>query len=234
MVIVVKKSRYSKNYQKVSRMFDKTKIYSIDEAVSLVKKTSITKFDATVELVFLLNVDPRHADQQLRGALVLPAGTGKKQRILVLTNSMNQVAIDNKADFVGGKDLIEKIQKENWFDFDVIIATPDIMAELGKIGKILGPKGLMPNPKTGTVTTDVQKAIAEIRKGKIEYRVDKQGNVHVIIGKVSFSEEQLKENYQAIYETLRKVRPAAVKGAYVKNISISTTMGPAIKVAIEH
>ncbi|WP_342262715.1 MULTISPECIES: 50S ribosomal protein L1 [unclassified Spiroplasma] len=233
-MVIVKKSRYSKNYQKVSQMFDKTKIYSIDEAVSLVKKTSITKFDATVELVFLLNVDPRHADQQLRGALVLPAGTGKKQRILVLTNSMNQVAIDNKADFVGGKDLIEKIQKENWFDFDVIIATPDIMAELGKIGKILGPKGLMPNPKTGTVTTDVQKAIAEIRKGKIEYRVDKQGNVHVIIGKVSFSEEQLKENYQAIYETLRKVRPAAVKGAYVKNISISTTMGPAIKVAIEH
>lgn len=233
-MVIVKKSRYSKNYQKVSQMFDKTKIYSIDEAVSLVKKTSITKFDATVELVFLLNVDPRHADQQLRGALVLPAGTGKKQRILVLTNSMNQVAIDNKADFVGGKDLIEKIQKENWFDFDVIIATPDIMAELGKIGKILGPKGLMPNPKTGTVTTDVQKAIAEIRKGKIEYRVDKQGNVHVIIGKVSFSEEQLKENYQAIYETLRKVRPTAVKGAYVKNISISTTMGPAIKVAIEH
>ncbi|WP_338968189.1 50S ribosomal protein L1 [Spiroplasma endosymbiont of Lonchoptera lutea] len=233
-MVIVKKSRYSKNYQKVSQMFDKTKIYSIDEAVSLVKKTSITKFDATVELVFLLNVDPRHADQQLRGALVLPAGTGKKQRILVLTNSMNQVAIDNKADFVGGKDLIEKIQKENWFDFDVIIATPDIMAELGKIGKILGPKGLMPNPKTGTVTTDVQKAIAEIRKGKIEYRVDKQGNVHVIIGKVSFSEEQLKENYQAIYETLRKVRPAAVKDAYVKNISISTTMGPAIKVAIEH
>ncbi|WP_338982033.1 50S ribosomal protein L1 [Spiroplasma endosymbiont of Eupeodes luniger] len=233
-MVIVKKSRYSKNYQKVSQIFDKTKIYSIDEAVSLVKKTSITKFDATVELVFLLNVDPRHADQQLRGALVLPAGTGKKQRILVLTNSMNQVAIDNKADFVGGKDLIEKIQKENWFDFDVIIATPDIMAELGKIGKILGPKGLMPNPKTGTVTTDVQKAIAEIRKGKIEYRVDKQGNVHVIIGKVSFSEEQLKENYHAIYETLRKVRPTAVKGAYVKNISISTTMGPAIKVAIEH
>lgn len=233
-MVIVKKSRYSKNYQKVSQMFDKTKIYSIDEAVSLVKKTSITKFDATVELVFLLNVDPRHADQQLREALVLPAGTGKKQRILVLTNSMNQVAIDNKADFVGGKELIEKIQKENWFDFDVIIATPDIMAELGKIGKILGPKGLMPNPKTGTVTTDVQKAIAEVRKGKIEYRVDKQGNVHVIIGKVSFSEEQLKENYQAIYETLRKVRPAAVKGAYVKNISISTTMGPAIKVAIEH
>lgn len=233
-MVIVKKSRYSKNYQKVSQIFDKTKIYSIDEAVSLVKKTSITKFDATVELVFLLNVDPRHADQQLRGALVLPAGTGKKQRILVLTNSMNQVAIDNKADFVGGKDLIEKIQKENWFDFDVIIATPDIMAELGKIGKILGPKGLMPNPKTGTVTTDVQKAIAEIRKGKIEYRVDKQGNVHVIIGKVSFSEEQLKENYHAIYETLRKVRPTAVKGAYVKNISISTTMGPSIKVSIEH
>ncbi|WP_215826974.1 50S ribosomal protein L1 [Spiroplasma endosymbiont of 'Nebria riversi'] len=233
-MVIVKKSRYSKNYQKVSQMFDKNKIYSIDEAVSLVKKTSITKFDATVELVFLLNVDPRHADQQLRGVLVLPAGTGKKQRILVLTNSMNQVAIDNKADFVGGKDLIEKIQKENWFDFDVIIATPDIMAELGKNGKILGPKGLMPNQKTGTVTTDVQKAIAEIRNGKIEYRVDKQGNVHVIIGKVSFSEEQLKENYQAIYETLRKVRPAAVKGAYVKNISISTTMGPAIKVAIEH
>ncbi|WP_339024122.1 50S ribosomal protein L1 [Spiroplasma endosymbiont of Agriotes lineatus] len=233
-MVIIKKSRYSKNYQKVSQMFDKIKIYSIDEAVSLVKKTSITKFDATVELVFLLNVDPRHADQQLRGSLVLPAGSGKKRRILVLTNSMNQVAIDNKADFVGGKDLIEKIQKENWFDFDVIIATPDIMVELGKIGKILGPRGLMPNPKTGTVTTDVQKAITEVRKGKIEYRVDKQGNVHVIIGKVSFSEKQLKENYQAIYETLRKVRPAAVKGAYIKNISISTTMGPAIKVAIDN
>ncbi|WP_342224244.1 50S ribosomal protein L1 [Spiroplasma endosymbiont of Asaphidion curtum] len=233
-MVIVKKSRYSKNYQKVFQMFDKTKIYSIDEAISLVKKTSITKFDATVELAFCLNIDPRHADQQLRGALVLPAGTGKKQRILVLTNSMNQVAIDNKADFVGGKDLIEKIQKENWFDFDVIIATPDIMVELGKIGKILGPKGLMPNPKMGTVTTDVQKAISEVRKGKIEYRVDKQGNVHVIIGKVSFSEEQLKQNYQTIYETLRKARPAAVKGTYIKNISITTTMGPAIKVAIEY
>lgn len=233
MVSTKKKSRYSKNYQKVSQLFDKNQIYGIQDAIALIKKTSVTKFDATVELVFRLNVDPRHADQQIRGALVLPEGTGKKQKVLVLTNTMHQVAVENQADFVGGKDLIDKIQKENWFDFDIIVATPDIMPELGKIGKILGPKGLMPNPKVGTVTTDLKKALDDIKKGKVEYRVDKQGNLHLIFGKTSFTEDQLSKNYAAIYDVVKKARPVAVKGAYIKNITISTTMGPGIKVAIE-
>lgn len=226
-------SKYGKKYTEASKLFEKKNIYQIDEAISLVKKTSITKFDSTVELVFRLNVDPRHADQQIRGALVLPSGTGNKKVILVLTNTKVKEAEEAQADFVGGKDLIEKIEKKNWFDFDTIIATPDIMAELGKIGRILGPKGLMPNPKTGTVTMDVKKAIEDVRKGKIEYRVDKQGNLHTIMGKASFEEDKLKDNYQEIYNTIRKAKPAAVKGNYIKNIVLSTTMGPSIKVAIE-
>lgn len=222
--------RYSKKYQETLKLFDSKKIYPISEAINLAKKTSITKFDSTVELAFRLNVDSRQTDQQIRGALVLPSGTGKKSKILVLTNTMQKEATENEADFVGAKDLIEKIQKENWFEFDVIIATPDIMPELGRIGKILGPRGLMPNPKLGTVTTNLKKAIGDIRKGKIEYRVDKQGNIHVILGKVSFSEEQLQNNYQAIYEEIKRVKPSVVKGDYIKNISITTTMGPSIKV----
>ncbi|WP_338990966.1 50S ribosomal protein L1 [Spiroplasma endosymbiont of Seladonia tumulorum] len=226
-------AKFGKKYNKVAELVDKNKVYPIAEAIELAKQTATTKFDSTVEVAFNLNVDPRHADQQIRGAVVLPKGTGKIQRILVLTKSKEAAALAAGADFVGGKDLIEKIQKENWFDYDVIIATPDIMAELGKIGKLLGPKGLMPNPKTGTVTLDVVKAIGDVKKGKVEYRVDKNGNIHSIIGKASFKVEDLKANYDVIYETIRKAKPAAVKRAYIKNIAITTTMGPGIKVLIE-
>ncbi len=226
-------AKFGKKYNKVAELVDKSKVYPIAEAIELAKQTATTKFDSTIEVAFNLNVDPRHADQQIRGAVVLPKGTGKTQRILVLTNSKEDDAKAAGADFVGGKDLIEKIQKENWFDYDVIIATPDIMAELGKIGKLLGPKGLMPNPKTGTVTPDVVKAIGDVKKGKVEYRVDKNGNIHSIIGKASFKVEDLKANYDVIYETIRKAKPAAVKGVYIKNIAITTTMGPGIKVLIE-
>ncbi len=226
-------AKFGKKYNKVAELVDKNKVYPIAEAIELAKQTATTKFYSTVEVSFNLNVDPRHADQQIRGAVVLPKGTGKTQRILVLTNSKEVDAKAAGADFVGGKDLIEKIQKENWFDYDVIIATPDIMAELGKIGKLLGPKGLMPNPKTGTVTPDVVKAIGDVKKGKIEYRVDKNGNIHSIIGKVSFKVEDLKANYDVIYEKIRKAKPASVKGVYIKNIAITTTMGPGIKVLIE-
>lgn len=222
----------SKRYLAVAKVVDNTKVYSIDRALELAKQTSSLKFDATVEAAFRLNVDPRHADQMLRGSIVLPAGTGKTQRVLVITTIKQKEAMESQADFVGGKEMIEKIQK-GWFDFDVIIATPEVMGELGKIGRILGPKGLMPTAKLGTVTIDVQKAIADIRKGKVEYRVDKQGNIHVILGKLSFTQENLKNNYLTILNTLRKIKPAAVKGAYIKNISITTTMGPGIKVLIE-
>ncbi|WP_425377214.1 50S ribosomal protein L1 [Spiroplasma endosymbiont of Aleiodes alternator] len=222
----------SKRYLAVAKLVDNTKVYPIDRALELAKQTSSLKFDATVEAAFRLNVDPRHADQMLRGSIVLPAGTGKIQRVLVITTTKQKEAMESQADFVGGKEMIEKIQK-GWFDFDVIIATPEMMGELGKIGRVLGPKGLMPTAKLGTVTMDVQKAIVDIRKGKVEYRVDKQGNIHVILGKVSFAQEGLKDNYLAILNTLRKVKPAAVKGAYIKNISITTAMGPGIKVLIE-
>lgn len=225
--------RYSRKYKELSQLVDKKQIYTLEDAISLIKKTSPTKFDATVELAFNLNINTAHANQQVRGATVLPAGTGKTRRILVLTNTKIQEAKDSGADFVGSTELITKIQKENWFDFDVIIATPEIMSELGKIAKLLGPKGLMPNPKTGTVTNDVVKAIDEVRKGKIEYRADKQGNVHVILGKVSFSEAQLLENYKVVYDAIKRAKPVVAKGIYIKNISLSTTMGPAIKVAIE-
>ncbi|AGM26530.1 50S ribosomal protein L1 [Spiroplasma syrphidicola EA-1] len=226
-------AKFGKKYNQAVKLVEANKPYPILEALELAKKTSTTKFDATVEVAFNLNVDPRHADQQIRGAVVLPKGTGKTQKILVLTNTKEADAKAAGADFVGGKDLIEKIQKENWFDFDVIIATPDIMAELGKIGKILGPKGLMPNPKTGTVTPDVKKAVEDVKKGKVEYRVDKNGNIHAIVGKTSFATDALKDNYDVIFDTIRRAKPAAVKGAYIKNIAVSTTMGPGIKVLIE-
>ena len=222
----------SKRYLALAQLIDNTKIYALDHALELVKQTGSLKFNSTVEAAFRLNIDPRHADQMLRGSIVLPEGTGKTQRILVLTTTKNKEAIENNADFVGGKELIEKIQK-GWFDFDVIIATPEMMGELGKIGRILGPKGLMPTAKLGTVTMDVEKAIIDIRKGKVEYRVDKQGNIHVILGKTSFTHEALKNNYLTIINTLRKIKPAAVKGAYIKNISLTTTMGPSVKVVIE-
>ena len=211
-------------------MIEKGKQYSISEAVKLVKETSKVKFDATVEVSFNLNVDPRHADQQIRGAMVLPNGTGRSQKVLVITQGAKEKEARNAgADFVGGKEMLDEIKK-GWFDFDVIVATPDMMGELGKLGKILGPKGLMPNPKTGTVTMNVANAVEEIKKGKIEYRVDKEGNINCLIGKCSFTDEALVENYQALYGAIAKARPAAVKGNYVLNIVLSSTMGPGIKV----
>lgn len=205
------------------------KQYPLTEAIALAKETNTAKFDASVELSFNLNVDPRHADQQIRGAMVLPNGTGKSQKVLVVTQGEKvEEAKEAGADFVGGKEMIEDIKK-GWFDFDVIVATPDMMGELGKIGKILGPKGLMPNPKTGTVTPDIANAVAEIKKGKIEYRVDKDGNINVLVGKVSFTDEALAENINALAQTIKRARPAAVKGIFMKSITLSTTMGVGIR-----
>ncbi|NLC97115.1 MAG: 50S ribosomal protein L1 [Erysipelotrichaceae bacterium] len=222
-----------KKYVEAAKLVDKTKTYNYAEAVSLAKKTNYTKFDASVETSFQLNVDPRQADQNIRGAMVLPNGTGKSQKVLVITQGpKEQEAIDAGADLVGGKEMLDKI-KGGWFDFDIIVATPDMMGDLGKLGKLLGPKGLMPNPKTGTVTPNVASAIEDIKKGKVEYRVDKEGNINVMIGKCSFTDEQLAQNYKALYDVIVKARPAAVKGAFIKGITISNTMGPGIKVTIE-
>ena len=221
-----KSKRHIANLEKV----EKHKLYTVEEAVKLVKETSNSKFDATIEVAMNLNLDVKKADQQLRGAVVLPHGTGKSKRILVLTKGEGaNAAKEAGAEFVGDVDMITKIEKENWFDFDVIIATPDMMPMLGKIGKLLGPKGLMPNPKTGTVTTDVVKAVEETKKGKVNYRTDSYGNVHGMIGKVSFTDEQLAENLKTFVETIIKVKPTTVKGTYIKNISVSSTMGPGIK-----
>ena len=225
--------KHGKKYLEAAKLIDRSKNYPTAEAVALVKKTSFTKFDASVEVSFRLNVDPRHAEQQIRGAMVLPNGTGRTQKVLVITQGpKEQEAKDAGADFVGGKDMLEDIQK-GWFDFDVIVATPDMMGELGKLGKVLGPKGLMPNPKTGTVTMDVAKAVEEIKKGKIEYRVDKEGIINCLIGKVSFTDEQLVENFSALYDVILRARPAAVKGTYMKNVALASTMGPGVKVAHE-
>lgn len=223
--------KLSKKYQEASSKVDKKQLYTKEEAVSLAKITNTTKFDATVEVAIKLNLDTRKAEQQLRGAFVLPHGTGKVSKVLVLTKGdLAQVAKDNGADYVGDVDMINKIETENWFDFDVIIATPDMMPALAKLGKVLGPRGLMPNPKTGTVTTDVAKALEDIKKGRIEYRADSFGNVHAPIGKVSFTEQALLENLEAIVALVKKLKPSVVKGTYIKNISISTTMGPGIKI----
>lgn len=222
-----------KKYAEALKQIDKNRSYSAEEAVALAKNTNIAKFDASVEVSFNLNVDPRHADQQIRGAMVLPHGTGRTQKVLVITKgAKEQEAKDAGADFVGGKEMLDEI-KGGWFGFDVIVATPDMMGELGKLGKVLGPKGLMPNPKTGTVTMNIANAVNEIKKGKVTYRTDKEGNINCLIGKCSFTEEQLVENYKALYATLLKARPAAVKGTYMKSITLSTTMGPGIKVAAE-
>lgn len=221
----------SKRYAKVLEQVDKTKVYSKEEAMKLVKETSNVKFDSTIEVAMNLNLDSKKADQQLRGAIVLPNGTGKTKKILVLAKGdQAKQAKEAGADYVGDVDMIEKIDKENWFDFDVIIATPEMMPALGKIGKLLGPKGLMPNPKTGTVTMEVGKAVLETKKGKVNYRTDSYGNVHGIIGKSSFTEAMLLENLTTFVNTILKVKPSTVKGNYVKNISVSSTMGPGIKV----
>ncbi len=226
-------AKHGKNYNNSLSLIEKGKEYSASEAVKLVKETSKVKFDATVEVSFNLNVDPRHADQQIRGAMVLPNGTGRSQKVLVITQgAKEEEAKAAGADFVGGKELLEEIKK-GWFGFDIIVATPDMMGELGRLGKVLGPKGLMPNPKTGTVTMNVANAVEEIKKGKIEYRVDKEGNINCLIGKVSFTEEALVENYTTLYNAIAKARPAAVKGAYIKNIVLSSTMGPGVKVIAE-
>lgn len=222
-----------KKYREALAKVDRSKTYDYKEAVALAKETSTTKFDASIEASFVLNVDPRQADQNIRGAIVLPNGTGKSQRVLVITQGApEEEAKKAGADFVGGVDMIEQISK-GWFDFDIIVATPDMMGQLGKLGKVLGPKGLMPNPKTGTVTTNVAQAIDEIKKGKVEYRVDKDGNVNVLIGKSSFTDEQLAENFKTLYDQIAKVKPASVKGAYMKNVTVSSTMGPGIRVTIE-
>ena len=223
-------AKRGKKYVEAAKKVESSKAYSADEAVALVKETSTVKFDASVEVAFRLGVDPKKADQAIRGAVVLPHGTGKVQRVLVFAKGEKAKEAEAAgADYVGDSDMINKIQ-QGWFDFDVIVATPDMMAEVGKLGRVLGPKGLMPNPKTGTVTFDVAKAVNEIKAGKVEYRVDKAGNIHVPIGKVSFEAAKLKENLAVIYDTMLKVKPAAAKGTYVKNVTVTSTMGPGIKV----
>ena len=219
-----------KKYAEVAKLVESTKKYSVIEGLELACKTSTTKFDASVDAVFRLNIDPRKAEQNLRGAIVLPHGTGKTRSVLVIASGAKaEEAKAAGADFVGEAEYIEQIQK-GWFGFDVMIATPDKMAMLGRLGRVLGPKGLMPNPKTGTVTMDVAKAVADVKNGKVEYRTDKVGNIALPIGKVSFGAEKLAENFKTVYDTLMKVKPSTVKGAYVKNVSVSSTMGPGIKV----
>ncbi len=221
----------SKRYASVSEKLDKKKVYTPKVAIKLVKGASNAKFDETIEVAMNMNLDTKKADQQLRGAVVLPHGTGKSQRVLVLAKGdQAKAAKEANADYVGDADMIEKIEKENWFEYDVIIATPEMMPMLGKIGKLLGPKGLMPNPKTGTVTMDVKKAVEDTKKGKVEYRTDSFGNIHGIIGKASFDNVKLEENLNAFVNTILKLKPASVKGNFVKNISISSTMGPGVKI----
>ena len=222
-----------KKYLEAVSKVDKTRVYTLDEAVKLVKETSVSKFDGSVEIAMRLNLDTRKSDQQLRGAIVLPNGTGKEKKVLVIAKGDNaKAAKEAGADYVGDTDMLEKIEKENWLDFDVMIATPDMMPLLGKLGKVLGPKGLMPNPKTGTVTTDVKKAVTDVKKGRVEYKTDSYGNVHALVGKVSFTEEALMENIKAFVAVILKSKPSVVKGVYVKNVALSTTMGPGIKLDI--
>ena len=219
-----------KKYVEASSKVERNKLYTKEEAIKLVKETSITKFDSTVEVAVNLNLDTKKADQQLRGSLVLPNGTGKTKRVLVIAKG--EAASEAKkagADFVGEQDMIDKIANENWFDYDVIVATPDMMASLGKIGRVLGPKGLMPNPKTGTVTMTPAKAVEDIKKGMVSYKTDTYGNVHTVIGKVSFDEKKLLENLDYVYNTINKSKPTVVKGKFIENITVSSTMGPGIK-----
>lgn len=220
-----------KKYKAVAALVDQTKLYSVEEAIGLAKKTARTKFDETVDLAIKLGVDPKQADQMVRGTVVLPHGTGKKVKILVFAKGeKDKEARDAGAEYVGAEDLADKIQKDGWTDFDVVVATPDIMGLVGRLGKVLGPRGLMPNPKTGTVTFDVAKAIKEIRAGKVEYRVEKAGIVHVPVGKASFDESKLVGNAKAVLESVLKAKPSTSKGTYLKSAAVSTTMGPGIKI----
>ncbi len=223
--------KFGKKYVEASKKVEKNTLYSATDAVKLVKETNVTKFDSTIDVAIKLNVDPKKADQMLRGSLVLPNGSGKSKKILVLAKGEQaKVAKELGADYVGDKDLIDKIKTENWFDFDIIVATPEMMPEVGKIGNILGPRGLMPNPKTGTVTPKVDTVINDIKKGMVEYRTDSYGNIHTIIGKASFTETALLENLKYVVATISKSKPTSVKGTFVQGISISSTMGPGIKV----
>ena len=220
-----------KRYEESSKLIEKNKKYSIQEALEVIEKMPKTKFDETVELHVRLGVDAKHADQQVRGTVVLPHGTGKTLKVLVFAKGPKaDEATKAGADYVGAEELIPKIQNENWFDYDVVVATPDMMGVVGRLGKVLGPKGLMPNPKSGTVTMDVTKAIADIKSGKVEYRLDKTNIIHLGFGKVSFGAEKLQENYQTIIDAIIKAKPAAAKGQYIKSISITTTMGPGISI----
>ncbi len=222
-----------KRYLETAKNIDREKLYDASEAMELVKKNAVAKFDETIEAHVRTGCDGRHADQQIRGAVVLPHGTGKKVRVLVFAkgDKVNEAQAAG-ADYVGGEELVPKIQNENWFEFDVVVATPDMMGVVGKIGRVLGPKGLMPNPKAGTVTMDVTKAIEEIKAGKIEYRLDKTNIVHVPIGKASFTQEQLEENFKAIMDAILKAKPSALKGQYLKSVTVTSTMGPGVKMSV--
>ena len=223
--------KHGKKYAEAAKLVDRATLYSTEEAVSLVKKASTAKFDETVEAHIRTGCDGRHADQQIRGAVALPHGTGKTVRVLVFAKGAKATEAENAgAEYVGAEELIPKIQNDGWFEFDVVVATPDMMGVVGRLGRVLGPKGLMPNPKAGTVTMDVAKAVSEIKAGKIEYRLDKTNIVHVAIGKVSFDEEKLADNFKAVMEAIVKAKPSALKGQYIKNITLTSTMGPGVKV----
>ena len=220
-----------KKYVEAAKAIDRGTLYDVADAVALVKKTAVAKFDETIEAHIRTGCDGRHADQQIRGAVVLPHGTGKKVRILVFAKDAKaEEAKAAGADYVGGEELIPKIQNENWFEFDVVVATPDMMGVVGRLGRVLGPKGLMPNPKAGTVTMDVTKAVQEIKAGKIEYRLDKTNIIHVPVGKASFTEEQLADNFQTLIDAINKAKPAALKGQYLKTVTLTSTMGPGVKI----
>ena len=224
--------KHGKKYTEAAKLVDRATLYEANEAIALVKKTATAKFDETIEAHVRTGCDGRHADQQIRGAVVLPNGTGKTVKVLVIAKGAKlDEALAAGADHVGGEELVPKIQNEGWLDFDVVVATPDMMGVVGRLGKVLGPKGLMPNPKAGTVTMDVAKAIADIKAGKIEYRLDKTNIVHVPVGKASFSEEALQENFKALMDAIIKAKPSAVKGAYLKSITLTSTMGPGVKVS---
>ena len=223
--------KVGKRFKVASEKFDKSNLHDVSEAMELITETATSKFDETVEVHIRLGVDGRHADQQVRGAIVLPHGTGKSKKVLVFAKGAKAEEAENAgADYVGAEDMAEKIQKQNWFDFDVVVATPDMMGVVGRLGKTLGPKGLMPNPKSGTVTMDIENALKEIKAGKVEYRLDKQNIIHTPIGKASFGKEKLEDNFKALIEAVIKAKPAAAKGQYMKSVVVTSTMGPGVKV----